>query len=70
MTQKEFAKRVLKVSPAVFSQVLKGHRNFGNDNAERVAVILLSDKDIWRNPRKAELRILAWKKFSDGEITK
>jgi plasmid maintenance system antidote protein VapI len=64
MNQKEFAKKVLKISPTTWCQVLKGQRNLGNDNAEKVSVILASAKDIWRNPRLAEYRILAWKKFS------
>lgn len=66
MNQKEFAKSVLKISPATWCQVLNGQRNLGNDNADKAAVILATDKDIWRNPKLAKYRIPAWEKFIGG----
>lgn len=67
MNQRQFAISVLKISPATWSQVLNGQRNLGNDNADKVAAILATDKDMWRNPRMAKYRLVAWEKFL-GEV--
>lgn len=66
MNQKQFAKSVLKISPATWCQVLKGQRNLGNDNADKVSAVLVTEKDMWRNPKLAEFRIMAWKNFLSG----
>jgi plasmid maintenance system antidote protein VapI len=65
MNQKQFARSILKISPATWCQVLNGRRNLGNDNADKVAAILLTDKDMWRNPKMAKYRLSAWEKFCE-----
>lgn len=65
MTQKDFSKKILNVTPAYWGMVLRCERHLGYPKAQVASSVLNTSVDLWINPKaNPNERKAAWNLFA------